>query len=160
MGGVLEIVEGGAIPLPPRARRALASLVACPGLLPESRNLQDFDPISAAVSVSLVDDFRIQELNRDWRGKDKPTDVLSWPLWEIDEPLGEELGDVVISVDTARRQATARGWDLDDELALLLVHGVLHLLGHEDDTEAGSNVMRGLEARILGKPLDPLEPAA
>ena len=104
----MELVEGNGVPLPPRAHAALARLAVCPGVLPDARNPEDFDLASAVVSVTLVDDVRIQELNRGWRGKDKSTDVLSWPLWEIDEPLGDELGDVVISVDTARRQALAR----------------------------------------------------
>ena len=81
---------------------------------------------------------------------DKPTDVLSFPL----EDAGESLGDVVISLDTAARQAQARDWSLADETALLLVHGVLHLLGYEDDTEAGAKAMRMLERELLGKPLE------
>ncbi|MBB6052656.1 rRNA maturation RNase YbeY [Armatimonas rosea] len=108
------------------------------------------------VSVVIVTDDAIHQLNRQWRGKDKPTDVLSWPQSEADEPLSAYLGDVVISRDTAERQATARGWALEDELALLLVHGILHLLGHEDDTEEGSEQMKVIEREILGKPLDPL----
>jgi probable rRNA maturation factor len=108
------------------------------------------------VSVLVVTDDAIQQLNAQWRGKDRPTDVLSWPQSEPGEPLSAFLGDVVISRDTAERQAAARGWALEDELALLLVHGILHLLGHEDDTEAGSEKMKEVERRILGKPLDPL----
>ena len=108
------------------------------------------------VSVLIVTDEAIQALNARWRGKDTPTDVLSWPLTEPGEPLTEQLGDVVISRDTAERQALARGWGLEDELALLLVHGILHLLGHEDDTEEGSEKMKRIERNILGKPLDPL----
>jgi probable rRNA maturation factor len=94
-----------------------------------------------------------------WRGYDKPTDVLSWPL-EEESPLlsGEDaLGDVVISLDTARRQALSRGWTVEEETALLLIHGILHLLGHEDETEAGSEGMQQIEKRILGKPLDKVE---
>ena len=104
----------------------------------------------------IVTDDEIQVLNAQWRGKDKPTDVLSWPQSEPDEPRSEFLGDVVISRDTAERQAAARGWSLEEELALLLVHGILHLLGHEDDSEAGSEKMKEVERRTLGKPLDPL----
>jgi probable rRNA maturation factor len=120
----------------------------------------------AEVSVLLVDDARIQELNRDWRKQDKPTDVLSWPQ----EAAGERtlvgpqqpdiLGDVVISVDTAVRQAQRRGWSLADETALLLIHGILHLLGYEDETEAGAEAMRKVERGLLGKPLDKVEPAS
>lgn len=106
----------------------------------------------AEVSLLLTDDTEIHTLNREWRSTDKPTDVLSWPQ---EDPI--TLGDVAISLDTATRQAAARGWAVEEELALLLVHGILHLLGHEDDTEAGSEGMKVIERRILGKPLDPLE---
>ena len=119
------------------------------------------------VSVVLTDDRSIQLLNHKWRKKDKPTDVLSWPLYEPEEIAlvreGKalvregEIGDVVISVETAVRQARGRGWELCEELALLLIHGTLHLLGHEDDTENGSHGMREIERAILGKPLDYLE---
>ena len=71
--------------------------------------------------------------------------------------MSDALGDVVISLDTAARQAAARRWDSADEIALLLVHGILHLLGHEDETEAGSNAMKAIEERLLGKPLDTIE---
>jgi probable rRNA maturation factor len=113
---------------------------------------------NAEISVVLVDDAAIHALNRDWRGLDKPTDVLSWPLAE-DARAGTEdaLGDVVISLDTARRQAQARGWTLEEETALLLVHGILHLLGHEDETETGADAMRAIERQILGRPLEKVE---
>src|SRR4051812_24752360 len=95
--------------------------------------LAEANRFHAEVSVLLVDDPGIHTLNRQWRGFDKPTDVLSWPLEEeMPTSSGEDLlGDVVISLDTAERQAAARGWRTEDEVALLLVHGILHLLGHE-----------------------------
>ncbi len=111
--------------------------------------------IGSEVSVLLTDDAGIHALNKQWRGVDKPTDVLSWPLEEEGGGANDEsLGDVAISLDTAARQAQARGWTLADETALLLVHGVLHLLGYEDDTEAGAETMRGIERELLGKPLE------
>ena len=97
----------------------------------------------------LTDDPGIHALNLRWRGYDKPTDVLSWPL---EEPI--TLGDVAISLDTAARQAAARGWSIEDEIALLLVHGILHLLGYEDESEAGAEAMRSKERELLGKPLE------
>ena len=100
----------------------------------------------------LTDDVEIRNLNRIWRKKDTPTDVLSWPQ---DDP--QVLGDIAISMETASRQAEVRGWSLEEECALLLVHGVLHLLGHEDDSEVGSEEMKRWERAILGRPLDPLE---
>ncbi|MES2462931.1 MAG: rRNA maturation RNase YbeY [Armatimonadota bacterium] len=118
----------------------------------------EVDRPDAEVSVLLVDDAGIHELNRLWRGYDKPTDVLSWPLEESPNFSGEDaLGDVVISLDTAERQANARGWSIEEETALLLIHGILHLLGHEDDSEAGSKAMQQIEKRILGKPLDKVD---
>jgi probable rRNA maturation factor len=117
--------------------------------------LQEVGRADAEVSVVLTDDSEIHTLNRQWRGKDSSTDVLSWPQEEPPRP-GEPdlLGDVVISLDTAVRQAEKRGWTVGEETALLLVHGILHLLGHEDDTEAGSDAMKVIETRLLGKPLD------
>jgi probable rRNA maturation factor len=77
----------------------------------------------------LTDDERITELNRTYRGVDGPTDVLAFSLHEgAEENL---LGDVVVSVETARRQADEHGQSLDDEVEMLLVHGLLHLLGYD-----------------------------
>ncbi|MEQ9320241.1 MAG: rRNA maturation RNase YbeY [Polyangiaceae bacterium] len=106
------------------------------------------------LSVALVDDACIQELNRDFRGKDRPTDVLAFAMREGEAmPESEELellGDVVISVETARRQAERRGRRLLDELTMLLGHGLLHLLGYDHATKAEEKVMvektRQLEA--------------
>jgi rRNA maturation RNase YbeY len=78
-----------------------------------------------------VKDLTIHSLNRRYRGKDKPTDVLSFPL--TDELYPELLGDVVISVDTATRQARRRGHSLREELQILLIHGILHLLGYDHE---------------------------
>ena len=99
-------------------------------------------------------------MNRAYRGYDKPTDVLSFAQNDSvdDAPpapkipgLPEQLGDVIISVDTAVRQAKTHGLNLEDELALLAVHGVLHLLGYEDETVEGSAEMRVRERDILGR---------
>ncbi len=89
------------------------------------------------LSIALVDDARIRELNRVHRRKDKPTDVLSFPLHEPFAALrsGDLLGDVVLSIDTARRQASKRRRPLLDELTMLLAHGILHLLGHDHRTD-------------------------
>lgn len=93
----------------------------------------------AELSVLLCDDATIHELNRTWRGKDKPTDVLSFALREGEgsEHAGDALGDVVVSLDTAARQARAARRALAVEVRFLLAHGVLHLVGydHRDDEE-------------------------
>ena len=107
---------------------------------------------SAEVSILFVDDDRMRELNRTWRGKDRTTDVLAFSQREGVSPPGSEalLGDVVISVETASRQAKERGTSLDDELDLLMVHGVLHLLGfdHERGGTRG-RAMRKKQKEIL-----------
>lgn len=84
------------------------------------------------VSVALVSDEQIREVNRRFLGRDRATDVMAFPLGEGPGAWGE----VVISVDTARRQAQERNGDLKEELLLLAVHGTLHLLGWEDETPA------------------------
>lgn len=127
-----------------------------------ARLLTDAGRPDAEVSVLLTDDAAVHALNRDWRGVDRPTDVLSWAQEPPPTLLAMEdaLGDVVISLQTAARQAAARAWSLDEEVALLTVHGILHLLGHEDETEPGAKAMREIERRILGKPLEKAEPRA
>jgi probable rRNA maturation factor len=123
------------------------------------RLLQSEGRARAEVSVLLTDDAAVHAMNRDYRGKDKPTDVLSFaqseqlgdaPAPPVIPGMSEMLGDVVISVDTAVRQAATHNIALEQELALLAVHGVLHLIGYEDETEAGAEQMRVKEREILG----------
>ncbi len=103
----------------------------------------DLSPIAAyELSLRLTRDREIHDLNAQYRQQDKPTDVLAFAALEVDCPASDEwqdqplyLGDIVISVDTAQRQAIAQGHDLPTELAWLASHGLLHLLGwdHPDD---------------------------
>ena len=96
--------------------------------------------VDAELSVALVGDEEMQHLNARYRKKDRPTDVLSFggtrggAVVAGPPPL---LGDVVISVDTAARQAAARGVSIDEELRFLLAHGVLHLLGYDHERSPG-----------------------
>lgn len=98
------------------------------------------------VSLLLTDDTEIQNLNRDWRDKDKPTDVLSFPASELDAPF---LGDIAVSLGVTRADAETRAIGLDQHLSHLLIHGLMHLLGHDhkDDTEAAE--MEALEIAAL-----------
>ena len=98
------------------------------------------------VSVLLCDDAFIRTLNAAHRGVDGPTDVLSFA--QEDPRL---LGDIVISLETAARQARAAGWSAASEVALLATHGLLHLLGHDDETPAGAALMRDKSARALAE---------
>jgi conserved hypothetical protein TIGR00043 len=84
------------------------------------------------LSIALVSDAQIKRLNKLYRNKDKPTDVLSFPIGEkVEDWL--ILGDIVISVDTAKRQAQELGHSLEEELKRLLVHGLVHLLGYDHE---------------------------
>lgn len=110
---------------------------------------------AAELSVVLVDDERIRELNRDYRGVDRPTDVLSFAMREGEgEPVQTEegrelLGDIVISVETAERQANQYGHSLRRELAFLAVHGFLHLLGYDHQSPEQERVMFGKQEEVL-----------
>ncbi len=88
---------------------------------------------SSELSIELIGDRRMRRLNRVYRRKDRTTDVLAFGMRESDNPCPTLLGDVVISVPTAFRQARETGRTLDDELATLLVHGVLHLCGYDHE---------------------------
>jgi probable rRNA maturation factor len=101
-------------------------------------------PEEAEISIVLCDDAFIHALNRTHRGMDKPTDVLSFAQ---DDPF--LLGDVVISLETAARQAERAGWALENEVALLAVHGVLHLLGYDDESAEDAALMRDKAEAIL-----------
>jgi probable rRNA maturation factor len=102
----------------------------------------------AELSVLLCDDAFIQELNRQYRGLDRPTDVLSFAQEPV--PGGPDvLGDIVISVETARRQAREQRHSLAREVEWLLCHGMLHLLGYDDETEEGLEQMRRYQHETL-----------
>ena len=101
----------------------------------------------AELSLAFVTDRTIHELNRQYRHKDRPTDVLSFPL--ADEHCPALLGDVVISIDTARRQARQRKRAFADELRALLIHGILHLLGYDHEVSDSEAVRMRRKEREL-----------
>jgi len=102
-------------------------------------------------SLVLVSDKKIRELNRLWRGFDKPTDVLSFPMeTEIPEKsLPYELGEIIVSMDTAIRQAEDYGHSFERELAFLIAHGMLHVLGFDHETRDEEKEMFGRQRKIL-----------
>lgn len=121
------------------------------------------------LSVVLTDDEHIQELNREWRGEDRPTDVLSFPLsdpFEFDgEAPGAALGDIVISLPYAERTCQELGhrdrvaenlgvppetvkWSLEEEIHFLVLHGLLHLIGHDHADPDEEEAMRAEERRL------------
>jgi probable rRNA maturation factor len=106
------------------------------------------------VSVVLAGDTTVRRLNRDFRGKDRITDVLSFPAGDLELPDGTRpLGEIVISVPQAARQAAARLHSLSRELRLLVIHGYLHLLGYDHEVDDGR--MMRLQARIARAVLTP-----
>ena len=110
--------------------------------VPEDRQ----ETLSAELSVALVDDAAIHDLNRRFRDVDKSTDVLAFAMREGEEMMASEdelevLGDVVISVPTATRQAEARSVSVTTELTMLLAHGLLHLIGYDHRNKREERVM-------------------
>lgn len=105
------------------------------------------------ISILLVDNEGIREINREHRGLDKPTDVLSFPQFNSKEELSgvpfAALGDIVISLERASEQAEAYGHSLEREVGFLTVHSMLHLLGYDHDTEERTAEMQGREKAIL-----------
>jgi probable rRNA maturation factor len=117
--------------------------------------LHDLDDMTE-VDITIVDDEEIHQLNRDYRGVDRPTDVLSFALDEDDEDEPELLegqlhllGDIIISAETATRQAEEFGHGLEREIVYLAVHGLLHLLGYDHMVEEDKVIMRAKEEEAL-----------
>lgn len=108
--------------------------------------------LKGAVSVLLTTDAKIKTLNRDFRRKNKATDVLSFPASDISR--GEVAGDLAISVDTARKQAREHGHELGIEIKVLMLHGLLHLAGYDHETDKGEMARR--EQRLRAKLALPL----
>jgi len=124
------------------ARRAIDAAVAELGLAGSSE-----------LSLAFSDDAQVAALNRDWRGKDKPTNVLSFPAFP---PSGEALlppmlGDIVFAAETVKREAELEAKPLENHISHLLVHGFLHLLGHDHEETPAAEAMEALERRILGR---------
>lgn len=105
---------------------------------------------NSELSIKLVDDWEIAELNATWRGRPGATDVLSFSLVEGEHAhyRGELLGDVVIALETAARQARERRRSLEEVVTRLLIHGVLHLLGYDHAREDEARRMRAEERRL------------
>ncbi len=107
---------------------------------------------SAEASIVLENDEALRTLNRDYRGKDAPTNVLSFP-GAFEAPVDEEapvlLGDIVVALETTAREAEEHGKTLADHLSHLVVHGMLHLMGYDHESEEEAIRMERLEAEVL-----------
>jgi len=121
-------------------RRALAEAALATGADFKNRTLE----------LLLTDDAALRRLNAQWRGIDKPTNVLSFPV-APNAGVVISLGDIAIAYETTAREAADEGKPLDHHLAHLAVHGFLHLLGHDHDSEPAAEKMERLERDILGR---------
>ncbi|MCO5145707.1 MAG: rRNA maturation RNase YbeY [Aquamicrobium sp.] len=141
-------VEAGAWPgeeaLLALARRAVDAVFAETG---------QAAPEEAELSLLFTDDAHIRVLNRDWRAKDKPTNVLSFPAFEVapGDPVPPMLGDVALAFETVRSEAELEDKPFDHHLMHLIVHGVLHLLGHDHEEDGEAEAMEALERAILAR---------
>ena len=111
------------------------------------------DPAAWTLCLLACDDARIAALNAGFRGRAAPTNVLSWPacapLPAQDPDAPRHLGDIALALGTTRAEARTRSIPLKDHAAHLILHGCLHLLGHEHGTAAAATVMEGIESRVL-----------
>ncbi len=116
--------------------------------------LKELNLDNVEISITLTDNETIKNINREWRGKDRPTDVLSFPL-DIDFPLGYKyrpLGDVVISLPFAKKQSEEIGLSYREEILRLLIHGILHLLGYDHEkSEEEAKKMFSIQEKIFSK---------
>jgi probable rRNA maturation factor len=150
------------------ARKTAASGLVKNLRVPSTRTLgpflaqaQDAVGLNGQVTVLLTTDRTLRDLNRRFRGKDEATDVLSFPSTNPAPGPEKIAGDVAISVETARRQATEQGHALGVELRVLMLHGLLHLAGYDHETDTGKMQRRERQLRArLGLPLGLIERAS
>lgn len=112
---------------------------------------QPFPPMPVEVSLVFTDDASIRTINQEWRGQDKPTNVLSFPAYPLvpgGKP-GPMLGDIILARETLEREAVELGKPFDDHMSHLLVHGFLHLFGYDHLETEDAERMEALETRIL-----------
>lgn len=126
------------------------------GLRPQLRRvmlrLMRLKLVNSNVCIVLSDDEKLRALKLEFWGEDAATDVLSFPQWEPGDPfVPEVLGDIVISLETAQRQANERGHDLTTEVTVLAAHGLLHLLGFDHQTEAEWQPFHEMETLSLSE---------
>jgi len=111
------------------------------------------DMLNAASELSLVftNDAEIRRLNAEWRHEDKATNVLSFPAFPVKagERSGPMLGDIILALETVKREAQAQGKTFNDHLSHLIVHGLLHLLGYDHENDQDAEIMERLEQEIV-----------
>lgn len=138
-------VEAGDWPAKPVLRGLAKAAIAAA--------VEEIGPLKGSSELSLVfsDDAAVRTLNAGWRGKDKPTNVLSFPAfsWRRGDSLPPMLGDIVIAAETVGKEADLEGKPFEHHLSHLIVHGFLHLLGYDHETDREADEMEGVERRVL-----------
>lgn len=109
------------------------------------------DAKACELGITLTDDRRVAALNRDWRGQDRPTNVLSFPIGDPGGPGPRLLGDVVVALETLLAEAKAAAKTPAAHLSHLVVHGVLHLIGYDHEVSADAEAMEALEREVLAR---------
>ncbi len=141
------VVEAGNWPAAPDlealAKRAIEAVLAETGV----------DGTDTELGITFTDDASIATLNGEWRGKDGPTNVLSFPVIDIEpgDPFPPALGDIVIAEETVRREADLDAKRFEDHLTHLVIHGFLHLLGHDHIEDDEAEIMEATETRALAR---------
>lgn len=129
---------------------ALCGVAGREALAVTGRQIEGFE-----IALMACDDARIAELNRDFRGKPVPTNVLSWPAMEPAPMLGTmpeiSLGDIAIAYETCAREAAEKSISVDDHVTHLVIHGILHLLGYDHISDTEAEEMEALEIKALAK---------
>jgi len=108
---------------------------------------------ASELSIVFSDDAHIRILNAEWRGKDKPTNVLSFPAFSFPKggPLPPMLGDIVLASETVAREAALEEKPLENHISHLVIHGLLHLLGHDHETDTDAEEMEAIERAALAR---------
>lgn len=151
-------IEAGDWPTEERLRELAEAAVSA--AVTEVQPQVPFPPSGSELSILFTDDARIRQLNAEWRGEDKPTNVLSFP--QAPGPhSGPLLGDIILAYETVRDEAALAGKPLEAHMAHLIVHGFLHLLGYDHEDEAEAEEMEALERAALDRIgiADPYAPA-
>ncbi len=148
---IVDIADEAWLAQVPDAEELCARVAAV--TLGAAASLVDLPAGRLEVSLLLTDDAQVRDLNRDYRGQDKPTNVLSFAALDADSPIPPDgpilLGDVIIARETAEREAAEEEKRLIDHLSHLVVHGVLHLLGYDHMEDDEAEEMESLERSVL-----------
>lgn len=147
MFSIQIVYDEGVRPLPPAREELLQTR--------SERILNHLADCKGSVGILFCDGKRIRELNRAFRQKNEPTDILSWSCLDSDAPdvasADTPWGELAICLEVCRKQAERSGWELETELQRLIVHGIVHLLGYDHQTPEEEREMLRLETDLLSR---------